>query len=197
MNKHQKKYSNTAVKMNQALISLMEKQSFDTITIKDLCEKAGVNRSTFYSHYQNLGELLEETRRYIISLFVEEYQGMEPSIEHYRCLSDEFLVPYLQVFRKYRHIFMISDFHPATYQLSQEHLKLFEEVTVPLCRENGIESLIEIQYLSRYYMAGCHAIIMQWLERNCMESIADISTLIRNCMLRSAAAGNSMTQKWR
>ncbi|MBR4409779.1 MAG: TetR/AcrR family transcriptional regulator, partial [Firmicutes bacterium] len=54
MNKHQKKYSNTAIKMNQALISLMEKQTFDSITIKALCEKAGINRSTFYSHYQNL-----------------------------------------------------------------------------------------------------------------------------------------------
>ena len=45
--------------MNQALISLMEKQTFDSITIKALCEKAGINRSTFYSHYQNLTELLE------------------------------------------------------------------------------------------------------------------------------------------
>ncbi len=183
MNKHQKKYSNTAIKMNQALISLMEKQTFDSITIKALCEKAGVNRSTFYSHYQNLTELLEDTHRYIISLFVEEYREKELSIEHYRSLSDEFLIPYLQVFSRYRHIFLIADFQPASYQLSRENLQLFEEITVPLCRQNGITDLREISYLARYYTAGCHAIIMQWLEDGCLEPIPYICGLIRFCML--------------
>lgn len=183
MNKHQKKYSNTAIKMNQALIALMEKQSFDSITIKSLCEKAGINRSTFYSHYQNLTELLEDTHRYIINLFVEEYQENEPSIDHYRSLSDEFLVPYLQVFSRYRHIFLITDFQPASYQLSRENMQLFEEITVPLCNQNGITDLGKISYLSRYYTAGCHAIIMQWLEGGCTESIPYICDLIRFCIL--------------
>ena len=183
MNKHQKKYSNTAIKMNQALISLMENQSFDSITIKALCEKAGINRSTFYSHYQNLTELLEDTHRYIISLFVEEYREKELSIDHYRSLSDEFLVPYLQVFSRYRQIFLIAEFHPASYRLSRESLQFFEEITVPLCRQNGITDLREINYLARYYTAGCHAIIMQWLEDGCMESISHICSLLRLCIL--------------
>ena len=183
MNKHQKKYSNTAIKMNQALIALMEKQTFDSITIKALCEKAGVNRSTFYSHYQNLTELLEDTHRYIINLFVEEYREKDLSIEHYRVLSDDFLVPYLQVFSRYRHIFLITDFQPASYQLSRENLQLFEEITVPLCRQNGITDLGEIRYLARYYTAGCHAVIMQWLEGGCTESIPYICNLIRFCIL--------------
>ena len=60
MNKNESKYFNTALKMNDALISLLASKDFEYITIKDICEKAGVNRSTFYLHYSNTSDLLEE-----------------------------------------------------------------------------------------------------------------------------------------
>lgn len=50
MNKFESKYFNTALLMNQALILLLEKKEFEYITVKEICEKAGVNRSTFYLH---------------------------------------------------------------------------------------------------------------------------------------------------
>ena len=51
MNKSESKYFNTATKMDLALISLLKKKSFDYITVSEICETAGVNRSTFYLHY--------------------------------------------------------------------------------------------------------------------------------------------------
>ena len=60
MNKNESKYFNTAKKMNDALIILLEHKDFEYITIKDICLEANVNRSTFYLHYSNLNDLLEE-----------------------------------------------------------------------------------------------------------------------------------------
>ena len=48
MNKNESKYFNTAIKMDEALITLLEKKDFEYITIMEICEMAGVNRSTFY-----------------------------------------------------------------------------------------------------------------------------------------------------
>ena len=61
MNKAESRYFNTALLMNQALLYLLEKQEIDEITIKSICLKAGVNRSTFYLHYDSIDDLLEET----------------------------------------------------------------------------------------------------------------------------------------
>ena len=47
--------------MNQALLSLLEKKDIEFITVTEITKKAGVNRSTFYLHYDNVYELLEET----------------------------------------------------------------------------------------------------------------------------------------
>ena len=138
MNKHETKYKNTAQKMNLALIELMEKKSFDTITIKELCEKAQVNRSTFYSHYQNMNELLEETSNYIVHLFTEEMSSLNISVDHYMTLPDEFLVPYLKVFADHRNIFLISDFHPREYRFSESHVSMMEQIAIPICQSLGI-----------------------------------------------------------
>ena len=65
MNKSESKYYNTAVKMDLALISLLKEKPFDYITVSEICSKAGVNRSTFYLHYENTRDLLKETIAYL------------------------------------------------------------------------------------------------------------------------------------
>ena len=44
MNKSESKYFHTAEKMDQAFLELLEKKDFAYITVKEICEKAGVHR---------------------------------------------------------------------------------------------------------------------------------------------------------
>ena len=60
MEKNESKYFYTAQLMNQALISLLEKKDIEFITVTEITKKAGVNRSTFYLHYENTKDLLQE-----------------------------------------------------------------------------------------------------------------------------------------
>ncbi|MDE7384341.1 MAG: TetR/AcrR family transcriptional regulator, partial [Anaeroplasmataceae bacterium] len=53
MNRSESKFQNTANKMGSAFITLLETKEFLDITIMDICKAAGVNRSTFYAHYDN------------------------------------------------------------------------------------------------------------------------------------------------
>ena len=60
MDKFQSKYFNTAILMDEALLLLLEKKDYQYITVKEICQKAGVNRSTFYLHYETMDDLLKE-----------------------------------------------------------------------------------------------------------------------------------------
>ena len=51
MNRSESKYFATAARMDEAFLELLEEKDFAYITVKEICEKAGVNRSTFYLHY--------------------------------------------------------------------------------------------------------------------------------------------------
>ena len=43
-----------------SLLDLMREKQFEEIKVNDICSKALVNRSTFYSHYQDKYELLSD-----------------------------------------------------------------------------------------------------------------------------------------
>ena len=51
--------------MDEALICLLNEKDYEYITIKEICKKAGVNRFTFYFHYESIDDLLEETLGFI------------------------------------------------------------------------------------------------------------------------------------
>jgi len=46
--------------LRNALLKLLNRKSIDEITIKELCESADINRSTFYAHYGNVRDVMLE-----------------------------------------------------------------------------------------------------------------------------------------
>lgn len=46
--------------MKDALVELLETRSLQEVTVKELCAKAGVNRSTLYAHYDGVYGLYDE-----------------------------------------------------------------------------------------------------------------------------------------
>lgn len=55
-------------KICDAMISLMENKALDDITVKELVQRAGVNRSTYYYHFYRPIEVLD----YIIEKFLDK-----------------------------------------------------------------------------------------------------------------------------
>ena len=56
MNKSESRYFTTATKMDEAFLALLAKKDFMYITVKEICEVAEVNRSTFYLHYETMSD---------------------------------------------------------------------------------------------------------------------------------------------
>lgn len=53
----------TREKLRQAVLELLQEKSIDRITIKELCDKAGLNRGTFYLHYDSPVALLKDIEK--------------------------------------------------------------------------------------------------------------------------------------
>ena len=52
-----RRFVKTEKSIHDALISLLQKYDFESLTIEDLTYEADINKSTFYLHYQSLGQL--------------------------------------------------------------------------------------------------------------------------------------------
>jgi AcrR family transcriptional regulator len=56
----------------EALMTELSQRSFEEITVKEICERAMVHRSTFYKHYEDKYALLEQGMRQMYDTLVAE-----------------------------------------------------------------------------------------------------------------------------
>ena len=50
----------TKTAIHNTFLELRSKKPLEKITIKELCEKAQINKSTFYSHYKDIYDLSDQ-----------------------------------------------------------------------------------------------------------------------------------------
>ena len=65
--KENRKTRYTKMVLQDSLFELMEKKPIEKITIKELCENADINRTTFYAHYSDQYDLLAKIENETIS----------------------------------------------------------------------------------------------------------------------------------
>lgn len=190
MNKSESKYFNTAVKFDKALLSLLEIKSFEYITISEVCKKAGVNRSTFYLHYENICDLLEETTRFVIDNFVSYFpvegesvvcKFTDCNLQDLNFIKDEYLRPYLSYIRENQRIFSAVLSHPTAFNFESIFQKLFDNVFSTILDRFGYPQG-ERKYVMMFYLNGITAIIIEWLKDGCQKSIEEISAIIHYCI---------------
>ena len=194
MNKNESKYFNTAVKMDKALLKLLEKKDFEYISIKEICSTAGVNRSTFYLHYENTNDLLRETSDYIIDNFLTYFSvnRVNVTIDFRNCkleellfITPEYLSPYLTYVKENQRIFKTCIKHLNSLNFNTMYNNMFQGIFSPLLeRFNFPEN--ERGYILKFYLTGITAIVMEWLDKNCEDSIEDISKIIIQCVVGKA-----------
>lgn len=63
--KSNQRYHDMDIFMKAALLELMKETEFEKITVKRICERAGVNRGIFYSHYTDIYSMLDEAEDYL------------------------------------------------------------------------------------------------------------------------------------
>lgn len=190
MNKSESKYFNTAVKMDKALLSLLEEKDFEYITVSEICKKAGVNRSTFYLHYENTYDLLKETIRYMLDDFLSyfsvdtksilnKFTQCEPSELNF--ISEKYLHPYLSYIKNNSRIFLTVLSHADSFGFEGIFQRLFQNIFNPIL-DRFHYPVSERKYIIKFYLVGLNAIIIEWLKDGCEKSIEEVSKIIHECI---------------
>jgi len=73
----------TRAALATALIALMDGRPFDDISVQEICERAGVGRSTFYAHFQDKDEMFVR-HTVVFGRMMGEKLGRDPARGSYR-----------------------------------------------------------------------------------------------------------------
>lgn len=189
MNKNESKYFKSAEKMHNALITLLNKKDFELITVKEICEQAEVNRSTFYLHYDNSYDLLKETIEAVYKDFFSRFSAdgnkeinlKEKSDEELFLITPNYLMPYLEFVEDNRKLFFIMYEKNEMMGAEKTYEKWFKEIFGPILTRFGV-SQEEQPFIMIFYLKGIIGIINEWLARDCKESKETIISIIQKCI---------------
>ena len=65
----------TKMVLKKALLELMQRKPINKITVKEVCERAELNRATFYAHYSDCFDLLESIEEELFGQFERSMQS--------------------------------------------------------------------------------------------------------------------------
>ena len=185
MKKNESKYFYTASLMNQALLALLEKKDLEFISITEITQRAGVSRSTFYLHYDNIYELLEETLENLNKEFLSSFAVTPPlnimSTNNAFLLTEDYLIPYLNFCKKNRRLLRLVRQKPQLFQNEKIYKKMYDTILYPAVSQ-FVKNETQKVYNLEFFTQGVVGIVHKWIDLDCVTEIPTLIEIIKNCV---------------
>ncbi len=189
MNRFESKYFKTAQKIEDALIFLLEKKPLEYITVKDICQKAKVSRSTFYLHYIDINALLEDVIKRTNDLFISAFKHSKTSYDilnnkdnnNLFLITEEYLIPYLNFIKNNLSIYKAIKNNNDLFKTDKIYEDLFKTLFSPILTRYNVNKS-EHRYIMEYYINGICSIVKCWIENDCNEDVYFIYQIINRCI---------------
>jgi len=127
-----------------AICVLLDKRNFIHITVNDICEEAQISRATFYAHYNDKYDLLEDWLR---NLNMESIIGENPTYAQIEKSVNEFVRQYEQVIKN-----IVEDANTETLTLLYRWL--LSKAAIMYENGNGTPPDAHNIVLSNFYAGG-------------------------------------------
>lgn len=181
MNTHNnQKYRNMDKKLKNTMLELLKEMDYEKITVKMICKKADVNRSTFYAHYTDIYEIMEQMEEHLNQELLESYPEYIPEGNEIFPLWP--FIPFLRHIKKHHYFYKIALKQRKSFPLEQGYEQMWNQIVKPKCEAAGIRSEPEMMYYFVYFQAGFTFALKRWIDTGCRESEEELAKIIQNCV---------------
>ncbi len=160
----------TKALIRTALVELMGEKSFERITIKELCERADVNRTTFYLHYADQRSVLNDVKESVCRrtvAMISEADFSDPTD-----FVEQFLKYIKESDQQFRILFMHDEGDSFRFALmdavARELIPMLPATADPQADAFGLA----------YLMAGSLSIIIEWMKTNYERSPRELARFL-------------------
>ncbi len=78
-----------------SFLEVRSEKEIEKVTVKEICEKAQINKSTFYSHYHDIYDLSEQLETEVVNSIIEQMSHPEYIIEKPELFTKELTKGYM------------------------------------------------------------------------------------------------------
>ncbi|MFD2132881.1 TetR/AcrR family transcriptional regulator [Pseudogracilibacillus auburnensis] len=158
-------------------MKLLKEKQISTITVKEICELADINRSTFYAHYSDLFDLLEQIEEELIEDMSMYLSAFKFDQEENALEMTEKLIEYFA-----------SKKEECQTLLNENSDSSFEKKVSIVTRRFIMQNWLEVkhldedisEYLSAFIISGSIQVMKVWLNSGMDKSPKEMAGMITN-----------------
>ncbi len=159
--------------IRESLVTLMKEHPIPRISVKMLCERAGIHRSTFYAHYADVYDLLAQIQREVIHE-VSAHISNSAFSEHTK-LTVQALEQILLYAKNNAALFEVLLGENGDLAFQREVMLLAQQKIVhDLQHMKHLEPNVS-EYLQYFVVNGALSVIHRWLAGGAKESVAEMA----------------------
>ena len=172
----------TKLLIQKAFTELLKQKPIQSISIKELCEKAGINRGTFYAHYQDIYDLLNQLEADMTEDFVK---ALQPLLEPVDPTPINITTGIFQCIKENADICAIT--------LGPFGDKEFATRIINLGRERCMQSYLryfahatpkQIEFYYAFVSAGCIGLLEQWMAEGMVTDAKVMASMAESMMMK-------------
>jgi AcrR family transcriptional regulator len=162
--------------LKNSLISLMNEKSVKHITVKELCEKADINRGTFYLHYKDVFDMLEKIEEDFFKELTEIVEVYAKDMSIPKKLFLENLFSFILANKSFC-LVMLSGHGDIAF------LKRLQNYLHNTIMTSYGKSTSTAEHYYYFLIFGCIGLIENWLTSGTQESPAEMASISENIIL--------------
>lgn len=170
----------TKMVLEESLITLMEKKDISKITIKEICEKADINRSTFYAHYRDQYDLLRKIENKFLAAIQAYLENFDKKYTEDIVLITEKIFQYI---RKNARICRLLLSERGDFTFQKKIMKLVYDLIISEITGNNKITKEDAEYVYSFTVSGCVGFVQKWLDDGMKKSPRYMAETIVNLIL--------------
>ena len=166
----------TKMVITNSLIKFLKQKPISKISVKEICEDADINRATFYAHYLDQYDLLQQIEDEVIHNIVRYLEGFN--------FKDNYLTS-IEITEK---ILVYVKENSELFDLllnSNGDIKFYQEVIriigwkhfVPIIGDDSLKEE-DAEYIFYFLASGAVGVIQMWLKNGMNKTAGEIAELI-------------------
>ena len=153
--------------IKETFFLLLEKRPLSEITVKDIVNECGINRNTFYYHYQDIPALIDEMIKEEAENIILKYPTVSTIMECFDAITEFASTNERAIMHIYRSV---------NREVFERHLMNVSEYFVEKYIStvlNGIDiSDADRKTIVSYYKCVCFGLVLEWLNLGMTEEYA-------------------------
>lgn len=181
MNQDSQRVMETKERIRDAFFDLYATKKIERISIKEITDRARLNRGTFYVYYKDIYDLLEKTEDEMIEEIVVKIRDILIMILRDGNI-DSFLPPleFYQRYSKFLHVLLGANGDPNfIYKIKTIMKKTLRE----LLQNEDIPQVENLEYVIEYISSAQIGILSFWLENDMQLSVTELGNMIKQITL--------------